>query len=109
MNQNINQELLSAYLDGEATSAERAQVESWLANSPGAREVLDDLRQVSGMLRELPRETAPPDFQRRVLQIAERKRLPGLNPCRGRSSPRVPAAAGGWERSRWRRRRRWCW
>lgn len=44
LNNQFNQELLSAYLDDGLTDAELAQVETWLANDPTAVRYLNDLR-----------------------------------------------------------------
>ena len=43
MNDPSENELLSAYLDGELTADERAEVERLLAANPAAREALDEL------------------------------------------------------------------
>lgn len=47
-------ELLSAYLDGELDPAERAQVETYLADSVDGRERLDGLAEIRAALRDLP-------------------------------------------------------
>ena len=44
MNDLSQNELLSAYLDGEFSAAEQAEVERLLAARPAARQLLDDLR-----------------------------------------------------------------
>ena len=44
MNDLPQNELLSAYLDGELTAAEQAEVERLLATDPAARQLLDELR-----------------------------------------------------------------
>jgi Predicted transmembrane transcriptional regulator (anti-sigma factor) len=63
-------ELLSAYLDGELSPAERAQVESQLAADPEARQLLDELRVLSSEVRSLPRYTAGSEFSQRVVLAA---------------------------------------
>ena len=63
-------ELLSAYLDGELSPAERAQVESQLATDPQARQLVDELRALSGAVRDLPRHTVSSRFSQRVVQAA---------------------------------------
>ncbi len=68
-------ELISAYLDGETTPAERAAVELWIANSAIFRQELDELRQISDLVRDLPKQSLPPEFSAAVLQIAERRTL----------------------------------
>ncbi|MCI0361593.1 MAG: zf-HC2 domain-containing protein, partial [Planctomycetaceae bacterium] len=61
-------ELLSAYLDGELSPAEREQIESHLAADPEARQLLDELRVLSSQVRELPRIAAESEFTERVIQ-----------------------------------------
>jgi anti-sigma factor RsiW len=47
-------ELLSAYLDGEVTAAERRQVEDWLANEPEVQRLYARLLKLRQELRTLP-------------------------------------------------------
>lgn len=61
-------ELLSAYLDGEVTEAERAAVEARLARDPVARALLEELRTLSNSLHSLPRDPAPAELQAAALQ-----------------------------------------
>ncbi|GAB6164875.1 hypothetical protein JCM19992_08750 [Thermostilla marina] len=61
-------ELFSAYLDGELTAEEERRVEQLLAESDSARQLMDELRSLSAVLQSLPREQAPIDFSERVLQ-----------------------------------------
>ena len=68
-------ELVSAYLDGELNAQERAQVEQWLAANPAARQLVDDLRALSSRLRSLPKERLGEDLSERVLQVAQRRML----------------------------------
>lgn len=63
-------ELLSAYLDGEATAEERAAVEARLATNPADRQLLEELRQLRGDVAALPRMTVPADFASRVVRAA---------------------------------------
>jgi anti-sigma factor RsiW len=49
-------EQLTAYLDGELTDAERAEVERLLEREPAARALLDDLRATVRLVGSLPRE-----------------------------------------------------
>ncbi len=44
MKDELQNELLSAYLDGELSPAERAEVEQFLAANPAARKLLEELR-----------------------------------------------------------------
>jgi hypothetical protein len=75
MNNLPEYELLSAYLDGELTAAEQAEVERLLAASPAARRLLDELRALSTTLQDLPQEKLGEDLSRQVLRIAERRLL----------------------------------
>ncbi len=68
-------DLLSAFHDGEATSAERAVVEQRLSASAEARQELAEIRQVSSLLKELPRESLASEFPQQVLKAVEREML----------------------------------
>ena len=68
-------ELLSAYLDGELTAAEQVEVERLLAASPAARQLLEELRALSSTLQTLPQHKLGEDISQRVLRIAERRML----------------------------------
>ena len=50
MNNVPDNELLSAYLDGEVTAEQQADVERLLAANPAARQLLDELRALSSTL-----------------------------------------------------------
>jgi len=65
-------ELLSAYLDGELTEAERAQVDDLLAKSPAHREELARVDQVRTWVRALP-PVEPPDgfLDRAIAAVAQ--------------------------------------
>ena len=77
MNDLPDNELLSAYLDGEVTAAERQQIEELLATSPATRRLLEQLRALSNTLHALPRESLGEDLSPRVLRLAERRMLTG--------------------------------
>jgi hypothetical protein len=68
-------ELLSAYLDGELTAVEQAQVEQLLAASPAARQLLDEFRALSSTLQSLPQTKVGEDLGPSVLRTAERRML----------------------------------
>jgi hypothetical protein len=55
-------ELLNAYLDGELDAPARAALEARLAAEPALRRELESLRVVIGLVRGLPRLTAPRSF-----------------------------------------------
>ncbi|HEV3006634.1 MAG TPA: zf-HC2 domain-containing protein [Pirellulales bacterium] len=70
-------ELLTAYLDGELTADERRRVETLLADQPESRQLLDELRALGGTLASVPRYRLDADFASRVLRAAERTMLSG--------------------------------
>src|SRR5262245_34980893 len=85
-------ELLSAYLDGELTAEERAHVEQQLADSAELRQLLDELRSLRSGLELLPRYKLEADFAERVLRKAERSML-SEPPIGGEANvPVMPAA-----------------
>lgn len=61
------EELLSAYLDDELGAAERAELERHLAAEPRLRDKLAELRDVSQLVRQLPRPAAPAGLREQVL------------------------------------------
>lgn len=62
----LNDELLSAYVDGELSPELRAQVEERLRTDPQARRLVDDMRALSGAIQALPREKFTGDLRPRV-------------------------------------------
>ena len=94
---NFDDELLSAYVDGELTGEQLAQVEQQLADDPRACQLVDELRTLSREIQSLPKETIGQDLRTTVLQRAERAMLLGSE------SPVVskPRAASS--------SRRWAW
>lgn len=70
MTREFPDELLSAFLDGELSPAERAQVERHLATSEADRQLLSELRALRGELAALPSAAISPDFADRVVQAA---------------------------------------
>ena len=67
--------LLSAYLDGELTDAERSAVDEALTRSPEARRMLDQLRRTVELVQGLPRRSLPNDFHQEVSNGIERSVL----------------------------------
>src|SRR5690349_2091436 len=59
----FDDELLSAYLDGELSSDEQALVEERLRTDPSAAHLLDELRQLSAALKSLPHESLGRDLR----------------------------------------------
>lgn len=75
MNDLPDNELLSAYLDGELTAAEQAEVERLLRRSPHARKTLEELRAMSQSLQSLPQRRLGEDLSEEVLRLAECRML----------------------------------
>jgi anti-sigma factor RsiW len=67
-NPELDDELLSAYLDDELSADERAAVEARLADDPAARELLHQLRAVSQSVQGLPEESVGRDLREPILK-----------------------------------------
>ena len=65
--ESLPEELLSAYLDGELPSDERARVEAWLASNAEHRRLFDDLQAIRRELQALPQQSLDAAFSDRVL------------------------------------------
>lgn len=84
-------ERLSAYLDGELSAPEQAQLEARLVVDPELRQLVDELRAVRQQLEILPEYRLQATFAEQVLRRAEQEML--LSPL-GREpaeSPRIAA------------------
>ncbi len=94
MTQHPVSEVLSAYLDGEATVEERREIDAHLAMCAGCRQHLAELRQAAGLVRALEPVPAPEGFRSRIRARLpqERPSFPQLWPLRWRPSWRVLAA-----------------
>jgi anti-sigma factor RsiW len=71
-------ELLSAYLDGEATATERKQVQHWLDNDPGVQQLYQRLLKLRQGLQTLPvpaSEQSAAEMTRGVFQRLNQRRL----------------------------------
>ncbi|MBI2823389.1 MAG: hypothetical protein HYX69_01720 [Planctomycetia bacterium] len=68
-------ELISAYLDGELSGEDLARAEQLLATHPDSRQMLEELTALRASLRELPKHELGPDFAASVLRRAEREML----------------------------------
>ncbi|MEG3931809.1 MULTISPECIES: zf-HC2 domain-containing protein [unclassified Microcoleus] len=69
-------ELLSAYLDGEVTAAERRQVEEWLTNDPTTKRLYSRLLMMQQSFQAMPvpaAEQSAEELATKVLQRVERK------------------------------------
>ena len=73
-------ELLSAYLDGELNAQRKADVEKLLAEDPSAQATLDSLRAASSAVKGLPVFKLDEDLTDDVLKIAERRMLADAPP-----------------------------
>jgi anti-sigma factor RsiW len=94
MNDLSQNELLSAYLDGELTAAEQAEMERLLAQSPAAGQLLDELRALRNMLQTLPQEKLTEDLSRQVLRVAERRMLTEEEPGAAENGSMPPMPLG---------------
>ncbi|QDT67313.1 hypothetical protein MalM25_02100 [Planctomycetes bacterium MalM25] len=70
-------ERISAYLDGELSVAEAADVERYLADEPAARRLADDLRGVSRTVQGSPAPTFNNDLASSVVAEALRRQATG--------------------------------
>ncbi|MBN2578306.1 MAG: hypothetical protein JXB10_04880 [Pirellulales bacterium] len=97
-------ELFSAYLDGELTAAEQAEFERLLAENSAARQLLDELRAVSRTLQSLSAQKLSEDLREPVLRIAQQRMLTEPAPPTGAPSvlPRPFV-------ERWKNSRLWIW
>lgn len=108
MNELPENELLSAYLDGELTADEHAQVEQWLAGSPAARQLLEEMRALRATLQALPAYKLDEDLSQRVLRLAERRMLE--EPVQPVAAAPQPASVSSWSLGRRLRQPRvWLW
>jgi|GEM_PF-1409947 len=80
--------LLNAYLDGELSAAQAQKLEQQLARDPQMRRQLEQLRQVSDRIGQIPRSAAPKDLTAGVLQQLEREFLLGRDLARAESAGR---------------------
>lgn len=75
MSDELLQELISAYVDGELSADERSRAEQVLASSEELRRYHEDLLQMRASLAGLPRYRMSADFAASVMQQAERAML----------------------------------
>ncbi len=68
-NQPTLPEQLTAYLDGELDETTGRQVEELIAADPKARDQMQELDQVWGLLNELPRSEADEQFARTTVEM----------------------------------------
>lgn len=81
MNLQLNDELLSAFLDGEVSEEERLQIEAQLASSPEWSRRYRQLVETVNSVRMLPEVAMPRDFSQSIMaQIAQRQQEQGHAP-----------------------------
>jgi hypothetical protein len=93
-------ELLSAYLDGELSGDELRRVEQLLVDNAEYRQLYEELRALGSSFQALPRYRLAEDLSQRVLRRAEQSLLDGSTGLQGeaRNIPAVdlvPGAASG--------------
>jgi len=98
MSEKFSEELISAYFDGEVTAEERARVEALLESDPAARRALEEIRSLSGLVREMPAPPAPQELSAAVMQNIERQMLLGPPAAQGAPARSALPAA---RRLRW--------
>ncbi len=91
MNDLPNNELFSAYLDGELTAAEQAKVERLLAGDSAARQLMDELRTLSTTIQDLPQYSLGEDLSESVLRMAERRILTDGDSAGSKATDDYPA------------------
>ncbi len=64
MNGQFDEELLSAYHDGELQDAERQSVADRIVDDSEQREILEDFAELTSSLKSLPKSKPPPGFPR---------------------------------------------
>lgn len=73
-----DQELLSAYLDGQLSSRQRRRLEARLEQEAALRQALEELRQTRALLRRLPAREVPRNFTLTPHMVGLRPPLPRL-------------------------------
>lgn len=98
-------ELMSAYLDGELSGEELARAEHMLATRPECRQLLEELTALRASLQGLPQHKLEAGFQNRVLRRAEREMLQPAAAARRSSHISDQPKVLSWQR--WRRPLAW--
>jgi anti-sigma-K factor RskA len=104
LNHELNDELLSAYLDGELTESERAEVEARLATDPDAQQLLHQLRSVSQAVQALPQEPVARDLREQILRRVEK-----TQPARAAADATILPGDGLPKLTAFQTRRGWIW
>lgn len=90
-----DQELLSAYLDGEVAGPERLRAETLLHSDPAARQYFAELESIRRAVREQPAESLPADYAASILQRISTTNTTDHHPVTGDDAAR-PSEAGAW-------------
>ncbi len=69
----LENQSISAYLDGELPADEHAQMDRYLASEPEARRVVEELRALGETFRAIPRQTLGPEFHRHVMRLIRQR------------------------------------
>jgi anti-sigma factor RsiW len=93
-------ELFSAYVDGELSAEQRAEVEQLTAADPAARRLVEEFRALRSTIQALPVHKLKEDLSQRVLRSAERQVLSGTD-RKGNHGLDIPRALGANE-PRWK-------
>ena len=88
-------DLLSAYLDGELSAAEAGEVARAVAGNPAAAARLEEYRDLSALLKGLPAEPAPVGTRAAILRHVEQHALLAGLDLTGQPTPAPPQPAGG--------------
>jgi hypothetical protein len=101
MPDHVNEELISAYIDGELAAEDRQLVERSLAESASLRQLHDQLVEIRAQLGRLPRYELPADFHERVLRRIERGEgaAAGAPAISGLPAVDIPETGSQWSRS----------
>jgi len=90
-------ELISAYLDGELSGKDLVRAKQLLASQPDSRQMLDELTALRASLQSLPPHKLGPDFAETVLRRAEREML---QPAAGAGAQAATSGDAGIELAR---------
>ncbi len=101
--QSSDEELISAYCDGELRGAELARAEELVANRPECRQLLEEYRALRARLQEVPRRKLSGDFADRVLRRAERDMLVTAGPADALAYSTTTPARKAWHLPQGRR------
>src|SRR3954468_6878486 len=100
----LDDELISAYLDDELSVEDRAAVERRLAADPAAQRLLHELRLVSQSVQAMPQQNMGRDLSETIVALIEQERKPTSAPADstrpGGKLPKLPIFGS---------RRAWIW